>query len=301
MLKKSTITIAFASLLMAGALLIAQSGGIAASDPVAKETMDAAIKALGGADKIGGIKSLVLNGTHRRITAPGTSRESSRMTEFEIRMLLPDSFALIKQPANTDVWLIIGNNRIAPGPAATGVSQGKLIRFPPAIVRIEGVGETVSSEQMEYFAKRMEINDSLSASEEADHWSRILTGMLMKAGSAQLTISSSSAPGAFILAKSEGALGEIEFDSKTGYPSIIKYNTPRVVKLPDGGTQVRPSRAGDNEIQFQDRFSVNGIMLPKVITLPKTTTSDGLLNTEELLIEKVLINPDLSLKDFEFQ
>ena len=49
-------------------LLSAQSGGITTKDPKAKEAMDAALKALGGMDKIGGIKSLVIKGTETSAT-----------------------------------------------------------------------------------------------------------------------------------------------------------------------------------------------------------------------------------------
>jgi len=44
------------------AFLTAQSGGITTKDPKAKETLDAALQAFGGADKIGDIKSLIIKG-----------------------------------------------------------------------------------------------------------------------------------------------------------------------------------------------------------------------------------------------
>jgi hypothetical protein len=111
------------------------------------------------------------------------------------------------------------------------------------------------------------------------NWSRFLIGMFVKAGSAPTTFSSRSTPGVFNM---EGiASGEIEFDLKTGYPSVIKYSN---IGIMDGG---------NNEMRFGDRFSVNGIMFPRVI-VETTGTSK-----KERRIAEVQINPKLSLKDFE--
>jgi len=48
------------------------------------------------------------------------------------------------------------------------------------------------------------------------------------------------------------------------------------------------------EIQFKDRFSVDGIMFPRVIHWQIPGRRDV-----ELWIEEVQINPSLSLEDFE--
>jgi len=96
----------------------------------------------------------------------------------------------------------------------------------------------------------------------------------MKAGPEPLTLSSRVTPNLFNMnTTNSGVLGEIEFDSD-GYPSIVK-----------GGHIA--------EMRFNDRFPVNGIMFPRIIT-----NNYGLTKTE-LRIEEVLINPKLSLKDFE--
>ena len=94
-------------------LLMAQQGGITAKDPKAKEAVDAALKALGGSDKIDGIKSIIITGTGTDalysprmpldiVTVqgkPAIDRDSVPIEvrntvkfNFEIRMLLPDSF-----------------------------------------------------------------------------------------------------------------------------------------------------------------------------------------------------------------
>ena len=65
-----------------------QAGGVAAKGRKAKEALDAALEELGGADKIGGINSLVLKGIQTTLM---NSNEISKY-EFEIRILLPDSF-----------------------------------------------------------------------------------------------------------------------------------------------------------------------------------------------------------------
>ena len=251
-----------AALCLFTVFLIAQSGGITTKDQKAKETIDAAFKALGGADKVGGIKSLVLKGTET--TAPngeiligGIPIGVSPAREFEIRILLPDSFIRIYRSPTT----------------YSGVSRGTLI--PP-----------------------MNFNDesliNYSTNNRVDEWSRFLIGTLLMAGSTPIMLSSSSTSGVFTLTKKEGTLGEIEFDSKTGYPSAIRYKIENT--LPTGAKLVGGlgfEETSHREIRFEDRFSSNGIMFPNVITTTEPTT------ITELRIEEVLINPTLSLKDFE--
>jgi len=62
-----------------------------------------------------------------------------------------------------------------------------------------------------------------------DQWSRLLTGMLLKAGPVPLTLSSGSTSGVFTLTKMDGDLGEVEFDSKTGYPLLVRTDVSRPV------------------------------------------------------------------------
>ena len=83
---------AMAAACVCAALLTAQSGGITTKDAKAKEAVDAAIKAIGGAGKIGDIKSLVIKGTWSRL--PNVRASGLGM---EIRILLPDSFVQIRQ------------------------------------------------------------------------------------------------------------------------------------------------------------------------------------------------------------
>ena len=278
---------------LCAALLMAQSGGVMAKDTKAKEAADAATKAIGVAGKIGEIKSLIIKGTY------------DVGLGMEIRILLPDNFVLISQ-------LDMG------GPWYSGVSQGVLI--PQRNTDISPIGfdgRVLPPEQIEAFAKKLAITINNDTNNEIDDWSRFLIGMLMKAGSTPVTISSVAEPGIFNLTKNGGALGEIEFDAKTGYPSVIRYknaggcvqsaatidfirkptNIETDVKVKtDTAVAVTSDDMCVGEVKFQDRFSINGIMFPRIIVSDK---GDQVLGPLELRIEEALINPKLSLKDFE--
>jgi len=308
-LKKVTGVLLFflrgiAVMCLCAALLSAQTGGITAKDPDAKKAMDAAHKALGGADKIGGIESFVIKGTQSLTRAAGyvspisgTSPKPSTSNNIEIRILLPDSFLNI-----------IGVTQIY-----QGVSQGKLIPSLPVVSTAivtgpDGKDLSVSPEIAAARARDMAVVDNHRTTERMDEWARFLLGTLMKAGSTQLTISSGSKPNLLTLTKTDGAaLGEMEFDSKTGYPSVIRYRKADAPQLERGvlvGGIGGDMRGGglfgglgtvNDEIWFQDRFSVNGIMFPRIIT---TIDAESMV-IFELRIEEVQINPKLSLKDFE--
>jgi len=290
--------------------LIAQSSDIAAKDTKAKEAADAATKAIGGAGKIGEIKSLIIKGTLTRVphqkvlAADGTPRKQSPLG-MEMRILLPDNFVLIRQ-------VNLGR------PSYRGVSKGILIPPPPSAElspQFYGVNSKItddsetSSKILETLSKGMELKDEYEFNNSFDEFSRFLIGMFMKSGSTPITISSGSTRGVFTLEKKDAVLGEIEFDTN-GYPSVIRYKNPEFpskdVVFGDGfyyGTDGRiiisGEKSGQNmgggEIRFQDRFYVGGVMFPKVIT----TTQSGGSYTEEFHIEEALINPNLSLKDFE--
>jgi len=285
---------------LCAALLMAQSVGVTAKDTKAKEAADAATKAIGVVGKIGEIKSLVIKGTWSR----SKSRRDVGLG-MEIRILLPDNFVLISQ-------LDMG------GPWYSGVSQGVLI--PQRNTNINPIGfdgRVLPPEQIEAFAKKLAITINNDTNNEIDDWSRFLIGTLMKAGSTPVTISSVAEPGIFNLTKNGGALGEIEFDAKTGYPSVIRYknaggcvqsaatidfirkptNIETDVKVKtDTAVAVTSDDMCDGEVKFQDRFSINGIMFPRIIVSDK---GDQVLGPLELRIEEALINPKLSLKDFE--
>ena len=302
---------AMAAVCVCAALLTAQSGGITTKDAKAKEAVDAAIKAIGGSGKIGDIKSLVIKGTLGRF----------QPAEMEIRILLPDSFVQIVESS-------------LDGHRYEGISQGKLIPppysskgkaghspeeifpsfTPPKISNHSGTpgGETApaSLESAEDRAERhIAATNNFHINRRTGELSRFLIGTLMKTGSAPMTISSGSTSGVFNLTKNDGeAAGEIEFDSKSGYPSVIRYENPKpppghimaasVIVNHDGSLTVGGISAqnpGGGEIRFQDHFSVSGIMFPKVITYTQWYND----TVTELRIEEVLINPKLSLKNFE--
>ena len=256
-------------------VLPAQSGGITTKDQKAKEALDTAVKALGGADKIGEIKSLIIKGTQILIlheglgSSPGVISSKPTPREFEIRILLPDSFIRIDNPTTTN--------------SGFGVSGGMLI--PPIQLSVVTTDGNPSPEKMPGLEESIVAN---RLNERIDEWSRFLIGTLMQSGPSPLTLSSASKPGVFSINKKDGVAGEIEFDSKTCYPSVIRYNAPRRTMVAESGN------AFDGEMRFQDRFSVNGIMFPRTIT-----TFEPENPTRELRIEEVQINPKLSLADFE--
>ena len=251
-------------------LLPAQSGGITTKDKKAKETVDAAIKALGGADKIGEIKSLIVRGTIAIIPGAGQFAMTGPIT-FEIRILLPDNFTVVKQTDDPQ-----------------GISKGKMIAYPwMSWMEMEGLSIVERKER--------ESQNNRRTNELIDDWSRFLIGTLMQAGAAQLTISGDSNPGVFTLTRKDGTVGEIEFDTKTGYPSVIRYKRPEFPML-FGYSTIPHNNNYTNDLwmRFADRFSVNGIMFPKVITM---NNAMGL--THEWRVEEVRINPPLNPRDFE--
>jgi len=149
------------------------------------------------------------------------------------------------------------------------------------------------------------------ANNQIDEWARFLIGTLAKTGPAPLTLSSGSTPGVFALEKTGEDFGEIEFDSKTGYPSVVRFKTPGPPKFIQAITSSVDPETGETrysfdsrnmpepdtviaEIRFKDRFSVDGIMFPRVIHWQIPGRRDV-----ELWIDEVQINPSLSLEDFE--
>ena len=268
--------------------LLAQSvGRITAKDPKAKEAVDAAIKAIGGAEKTNGIKSLIIKGTAGKA---GTALIDGipvkvEATILERRILLPDNYIIIQNRMG-----MIGYD---------GVSRGTLIWPRPRMSTT--LAKVAPPEKIELLEKDDATLDNHYINEKTDELSRLLIGTLMIAGPAPLTISSGSKPGVFTLTKKDGVLGEIEFDSKNGYPSVIRYKAAEEPKMLSGAINVGgigsagagAGQASDKEIRFQDRFPVNGIMFPKVII----TTQ--IIGEQSMEIEEVQINPKLTLKDFE--
>ena len=244
-----------AMICLGSVLLMAQSSGITVNnrDQKAQEAVDAALKALGGADKINGIKSLIIKGTsvsYDNAFVLKYTNEPTTQSVFEIRILWPDSFLRI---------LSITDGRVI----TLGVSNGKLIMDSPSISAKMNAGAT----------------DSMLA-----EWTAFSIGTLMKAGPKPLTISSRSKPGNLKLSIRDLPDGELEIDPNIAYPSYAGYSF----------TNKYEASGGPREIQFSnDRFPVSGIMFPREII---RTTSGGSLF---MRIEEVLINPELTLKDFE--
>ena len=241
------------------AFLQAQSGGITLkdNDPKVKARLETALKALGGADKIEDIKSLIIKGKQ-------TIVENNETGEFEIRMLWPNDFIHIRRGSAVPPWW--------------GVSQGKIlgqIKHPP--------DNPPDEKTLGWLLWREMLRTA-----------QIMMGTVLKPGVGQFILSSSTTnPGAldmFLLPLAETNNTEIEFDSKTGYPSVIRHSESGQF----GG--------GSVEYQFSsDRFPVGSVLFPRVIrqVTNKSIYVGGGIETQEWRIEEVLINPKLSLKDFE--
>lgn len=241
------------TIFVCAAILPAQSSEIKTKDQKAKETLNAALKALGGADKIEDIKSLIIKGKQNR-------DDSNETGEFEIRILWPDDYIHIRSDS-------------AAPPPISGVSQGIILVpiNPPPSERMLGW---------------MLWRDMLKTT-------HVMMGTIMKPGIGQVILSSKNKSGVLDLALlpfEEDLLSDIEFDAKTGYPSVIRHK--------------ESSSFGGGAIEYQfsgERFSVGGVMFPRVIKMITTRSPyvGGELVTQEWLVEEVLINPKLSLKDFE--
>ena len=150
-----------------------------------------------------------------------------------------------------------------------GISQGTIL------TQLEGVPEI----------RRKDIHNR-----EIIHSAHMLLGILMKSNSRQLLLTSTNEPEVFDLSfpQSWGVVSKITIDSKTKYPSVIEY--PEIGALGGGITIYQFS---------SDRFSVEGIMFPRVINISSTAPMLGTTTTMELKIDNVRVNPNLTLKDFE--
>ena len=278
-----SVIVAMLTMYVCTIFLMAQSGGITAKDAKAKEALAVAHKALGGADKIDDIKSFIISGTETR--AVFTSMDQGPMTktgsatnEFEIRVLLPDKIFQFEKASPL------------PGMSARTsysiVSNGEFINLSIFDPPIPGMPPAKPASK-----------DQIVINRQLQEMARLLVGTLMKAGTMPLTISSGSSPDRFTITTTEGGLCEVEFEAQGKYPSIVRYKVMETifVRDPVTGNNTGETRMEERDemMQFQEWAFVDGIMFPRVIT-NKAETMD-----REMRIEKVQINPKLTLKDFE--
>ena len=268
------------SVLISASLLMAQSGQITSKDQSATTAIANAKKALGGETNIEGVKSLVLTGTSKTRQQNG----SNITNNFEIKILLPDNFLWINQPQ----FSIPGQGSIS---MYNGISNGEIIS-----------GAFVGTERMPQ--AKMDLKDQNAINAQLDGFARLLIGAILKSDPvAPINVSATSTPNKFSITTTRGTLCEIEFDSEDGYPSNILYKEvvskpPQMSKDPkSGGMVIGPSgetETVDSFMRFKDRIAVEGILFPKTIIYESRGNID-----RELQIEKIQINPKLSLKDFE--
>ena len=240
---------------------------ITLNDQKAKDTLGVALKALGGAGKIGDIKSLIIEGSEKVVSA----EYKSTPNKFEILILLPDNFIQVN-------YLTEGRRSFL-----HGISKEEMLPpmslFPLGKMRIEEAEKLKKNPPKPNAEQIAAINTTVKT--RSEFWSYFLIGLLAKAGPMPLTLSSGSTPGVFTMTKKDGAAGEVEFDAKTGYPSVVRFKVPR--------------QTVDDELRFNDRFSVDGIMFPRSID----SVSTNILYNTLRQIEKVQINPKLSSEDFQ--
>jgi len=262
----SRITLCCVIMVIGVALLMAQSAKTTAKDQKAAEAMAVAIKAMGGEKNIDGIKSLILTGTSKY---PQSGVES----KVEIKILLPDNYI-------------------------------KIIERQPQVLKISTYFAFSKGEYKNagFVGKDRSSMLPIDFKDEFNRFACLMMGMLLKSDPvAPLTISSvAGTTNRFSIEKTTGVLGEIEFDPKEKYPTLISFKD--VVVLPprpvqDPVTKNVYSIRGETEVvnnitRFKDRVDVDGVMFPKTIVFE----SRGI---EEIYIEKVQINPKLTLKDFE--
>ena len=245
------------------ALLTAQAGKITTKDQKSAESIAAAITALGGEKNIDNIKSLILRGTM-------TYSTRSHVDETEIRILFPDNYLRI-------------DKRIGSGSMTryAGVSSGES-RYRV----LDGTGGKMYS----------------AAYNEVNRFAVLLMGALLKGVPvAPLTISAvAGTSDRFSIAKETGVFGEIEVDPVSKYPLLISFKDDKRPTMTDGTLSfsmgIGEVKTIDSVMRFADRVAVDGVMFPGTIFW-EPGDSDGTIR--ELKIEKVLINPPLSLADFE--
>ena len=248
-------------------LLTAKSGKITAKDQKAAEVIKAAITALGGEENIDNVKSLILTGTTKYYSYDAVD-------DTEIRILLPDNYLRIDKRSGMTVY--------------ARASKGK--------TQTAGFTET---------GDRMGTNHA----NEVNRFAYLLLGALLKGDPvAPLTISAvSNTSDKFSIAKETGVLGEIEFDPSSKFPFLISYkDAERKMTIQKNSRDTGGKFSGnivigpgaeelvDSIMRFKDRFAVDGIMFPRTIVFESRGKP-----VKELKIEKIQINPKLTLADFE--
>jgi len=271
------------TLCLCAVFLPAQSNGIITKDSKAKEAVDAAHKALGGADKIDSVKSIIMSGTGTAgtfdISGETPKRTGTLTFEFEIRMLLPDNILTFEKT-------FYGETTPTTGITYRSVSNGGVMGMT-----IYDPASSLQSPPKPTARDQSEINWRL--------WemARLLVGTLMKAGPMPLTITSGSIPERFTITEPAGETCEVEFDAQMKYPSIVRYTRMTPVFVSPATGYFRPPNIIQEErelvLQFQEWLSIDGIMFPRVITEIDESRN------REMRIEKIQINPNLTMKDFE--
>lgn len=173
-----------------------RTNNITLNDQKAKDALDAALKALGGAEKIGEIKSLIIEGTESIIS----DQFKSNPQKFEIVMLLPDNFI---HGQSTDT----GRRAFSQG-ISNGAMLPPMNLFPLGKMKIEEAEELKKNPPKPTAEQIADMNTRVKVRQ--DYWSYYLIGLFAKAGPTPLTLSSGLTPGVFAMTQKDGEEGETE-------------------------------------------------------------------------------------------
>jgi len=231
-------------------------------DQKAAEAMAAAIKALGGEENIDGIRSLILS---------GTLKSNSLVKKIEIKMLLPDNFLWIEERGTVGTK-IIDYYGISKGEYRSAGFAGNFKRMMPPV----------------------------DYRDEFNRFSCLMMGMLLKSDVPLTIASMTDSSNRFRVAKATGEQWEIELDSMEKYPNLISYEDAVILPMKmfqDPVTKMSVVGHGDTVVvnavtRFKDRVAIDGVMFPKTIVFESRDIT-------EVQLEKIQINPKLTLDDFE--
>ena len=240
-------------------LLIAQQSNIITKDSRSANVVAEASKSLGG-EKVESIKSLILTGNEKRSVF--TPADPTNL--MDLSSMKKTGEQLLK----FEIKVLFPDNLIMITQDQKGNNIGYLSN---------------------HSGNPLEINILRG----------ILLGMIMKTDDMPLTISVNS-NNEFTLEKNDGLYGTINFDTKNKWPSNIEHRyvgqVPVMTTLPDGKTRldIKPGNEEHVSIQFSERFTVDGVMFPKIIRSLIEGQRDRTLE-----VTNVMINPPLTQKDFE--
>ncbi len=234
-------------------------------------------QAIGGEAKLGQLKSLVMQGTMRR-GFNGVTAKLSDPRPVEYRVLLPDNFLCI-----------------------TG---------DEFIQQVEGFAGSVLLNEWKALKPGVQLNYSPNASELPGsqlRFARLVLGMLAETRTA-VSLDVRVAPTAagadtFSISAASGFAGYLDVDPASHVPLRVRYEqrvqfrrplTPEEIKAGVMNPPDLKRETVEMALTFEDRRMVDGVSLPFRIT----SVARGVM-FEEIQLQRILVNPPLTVKDFK--